>query len=340
MGKLGEKFHSIDTGSMDGEKHIAPAIAPALIRPKEWLSMSDLAALANIKKSAVGEAVQKRRWRGADLAVRMVAAGRGGAGGLVPQVHADTLPADLREAWYLQHGIELHEKVDAITGKTVMVPDQKYQPDAKYQKALSIARWRLDVIQPALNHASGSPERAVAVREIAGVVRLLPSGKRKKLTTATIYNWVKAYEAEKLSGLIRKTRADTGAKRKTVSRAWDAFFERHIDEVTHERVSDDLTAHIQSLWASGERGWRTITEKSTTKLIEISRDLKVIDFEALPLGRSGDKASTKTQFGVCCVSRRLVERDRDLKLIAIQDKDNAVFQDYYVPSIRRNGFVA
>ncbi|UTS79540.1 helix-turn-helix domain-containing protein [Phaeobacter piscinae] len=336
MGKLGENFEIAPSEAMSADKPIGSAIGSALVRPEMWLSMSDLMTLADIKQASASEAIKKGKWRGADLAVRMVAAGRGGAGGKVPQVHADTLPADLREAWYLQHGIELHEKVDAITGKTVMVPDQKYQPDAKYQKALSIARWRLDVIQPALNHASGSPERAAAVSEIADVARLLPSGKRKKLTAATVYNWIKAYEAEKLSGLIRKTRADTGEKRKTVSRAWDAFFERHIDEATHARVSDELTAHIQSLWASGERGWRTITEKSTTKLIEISRDLKVIDFEALPLGRSGDKASTKTQFGVCCVSRRLVERDRDLKLIAIQDKDNAVFQDYYVPSIRRN----
>jgi len=147
---------------------------------------------------------------------------------------------------------------------------------------------------------------------------------------------VRDFEAEGLNGLVRKRRTDTGAKRQKVTRAWDAFFEAHIDAAKHAEISDELTTYIRSLWAAGERGWRSITEKSTTRLIEMSRDLKVIDFDTLDLGRCGDTNAKATQFGLCNVNRRQVEHQREYKLLAIKDKDNAVFSDYYMPSIRRD----
>jgi hypothetical protein len=151
-----------------------------------------------------------------------------------------------------------------------------------------------------------------------------------------IQDWVKAFEAEGLNGLIRKRRTDTGAKRQKVTRAWDAFFEAHIDAAQHAEISDELTTYIRSLWAAGERGWRSITEKSTTRLIEMSRGLRVVEFDALDLGRCGDTNARGTQFGLCHVNRRQVERQRDYKLLAIKDKDNATFADGYMPSIRRD----
>tara|TARA_R110002110_G_scaffold130063_12_gene310395 strand:+ start:4111 stop:4446 length:336 start_codon:yes stop_codon:yes gene_type:complete len=55
-----------------------------------------------------------------DLQVREVKS-EVGQGGKILQVNADTLPSDLKEKWYRQQGIDLHEKVDPITGKTVLV---------------------------------------------------------------------------------------------------------------------------------------------------------------------------------------------------------------------------
>lgn len=156
------------------------------------------------------------------------------------------------------------------------------------------------------------------------------------MTKQTLYNWVKAFEAEGLNGLIRKRRTDTGAKRQKVTRAWDAFFEAHIDAAKHAELSDELTTYIRSLWAAGERGWRSITEKSTTRLIEMSRGLNVLAFDALELGRCGDTNAKGTQFGLCNVNRRQVEHHREYALLAIKDKDNATFQDNYMPSIRRD----
>lgn len=54
------------------------------------------------------------------------------------------------------------------------------------------------------------------------------------------------------------------------------FFEARTDAAKHAEVSDELTTYIRSLWAADERGWRSITEKSTTRLIEMSRDCFLI----------------------------------------------------------------
>lgn len=270
------------------------------------------------------------------MQVREIQIGRGGAGGKALQVHVDSLPADLREAWYLERGVKLHEKVDAETGTMLLVPEQAYQNDARFEADLTVARWRLDVITPALVHKKGSAERAGVIEELAAMVRLSPNGTRKAVTKQTIYNWLRDFEADGIHGLIRKRRADNGAKRQTVTRAWDAFFGPHINDIAHAQVGIDLTTYIRSLWAAGERGWRSITEKSTTKLIELSGGLHVGAFDALERGRCGDTAKAATQFGVCSVNRRMVEAERSYQIIAVKEKDNAVFQDKFMPSIRRD----
>ncbi|WP_072504095.1 hypothetical protein [Phaeobacter porticola] len=71
-------------------------------------------------------------------------------GGKTLQVHVDSLPADLREAGYLERGVVLHEKPDAETGQQVMLPEQAYQNDAKFEADLELARWRHEVIRPLL----------------------------------------------------------------------------------------------------------------------------------------------------------------------------------------------
>ncbi|WP_152912352.1 helix-turn-helix domain-containing protein [Candidatus Rhodobacter oscarellae] len=315
---------------------IADPIADPLRTLEKWLSGGDLAALAGIADRVARKAIASRRWRGADLLVQEVQIGRGGAGGKALQVHVDSLPADLRESWYISHGITLHEKPDTETGKTVLVPEQTYQNDARFEADLALARWRQEVIRPILILEKGSPARAELIEQLAQTPRLFPNGKRKAVTKQTLYNWVKAFEAEGLNGLIRKRRADSGAKRQKVTRAWDAFFEAHIDAAKHAEISDELTTYIRSLWAAGERGWRSITEKSTTRLIEMSRGLDVLAFDALELGRCGDTNAKGTQFGICNVNRRQVEHHREYALLAIKDKDNATFQDSYMPSIRRD----
>lgn len=336
MGQALHQFELIEGGSFEVLTGQSKELAKEPQRNLEkWLPSDAVVALAGVSDRMVRKALATRTWRGCDLVVREEITGRG-RGGKTLQVHVDSLPADLREAWYLERGIVLHEKPDAETGKQVLVPEQAYQNDAKFEADLELARWRHEVIRPLLALEKQSAERAALIGELAAVPRLFPNGNRKAVTKQTLYNWLNAFEAEGLSGLIRKKRADTGAKRQQVTRAWDAFFAMHIDANTQAQVSNDLTTYIRSLWASGERGWRSISEKSTTRLIELSRDLRVVAFDALDLGRCGDTSKAATQFGVCYVNRRKVEGEREYRIIAVRDKDNAVFQDKYMPSIRRD----
>ncbi|MCT4608630.1 MAG: hypothetical protein N4A70_05435 [Pelagimonas sp.] len=291
--------------------------------------------MSGVSGQAVRKVLANRSWRGCDLLVKEEFTGRG-RGGKTLLVHVDSLPADLREAWYLERGIVLHAKADAETGETVLVPEQTYQNDSRFEAALELARWKQEVIRPALAFDRGSSERAEVIASLAQETRLFPNGKRKAVTKMTLYNWVRDFEASGLNGLMRTPRKDAGKQMQKVTRAWDNFFQPHIDASAHDQVARELETYIRSLWASGERGWRAISEKSTTRLIEISRDLRVIAFEALDLGRCGDTTAKVTQFGVCSVNRRQVERERSYSIIAVRDKDNAVFQDKYMPSIRRD----
>jgi hypothetical protein len=303
--------------------------------PDKWLPSAEVERLSGVSQKNVHKALAKRFWRGCDLLVREERTGRG-RGGKTLLVHVDSLPADLRAAWYLERGIVLHERPDPETGETVLAPEQAYRNDARFEGDLRQARWRHEVIRAALAREKGSPERAALVEAVAAERHLFPNGKRKAVTRQTLYNWIASFEAEGLQGLIRKRRIDSGAKRQQVSRAWDGFFATQIDAAAQAQIAEELTRYIRSLWAAGERGWRAISEKSTTKLIEQSRKLNVGAFDALPLGRCGDIGCAKTQFGVCHVNRRKIEAERSYGLIAIKDKDNATFQDKFMPSIRRD----
>ena len=108
---------------------------------------------------------------------------------------------------------------------------------------LALAKWRQEVIRPILVLEKGSPARAELIEELAQKPRLFPNGNRKKVAKSALYNWVRDFEAEGLNGLIRKRRADSGAKRQKVTRAWDAFFEAHIDAAKHAEISDELTTY-------------------------------------------------------------------------------------------------
>jgi len=253
-------------------------------------------------------------------------------------VHVDSLPADLRKDWYLERGIELHKKVNAKTGETVLIPDQSFERDARYDKAFAVARWRHDVVRPALALPRQSGERRAKLDEIAATTRLHPNGKTKCVTRRTLEYWVKDFENDNagLNGLIPKVRSDKGVAKTIVTRVWDGFFTGHISAADHAQVGDDLIKYIRSMWASGARGNRAVSEQATTRLIEISRALGVVSFETLPLGYAVGKSGTDTQFGLCCVNRRMAEDHRKYGLLAIKARDNATFQDKYMPSIRRD----
>lgn len=338
MGSVARKFEVVEGGN--GGSLVLPYRQPndrpndPLMTAEKWVSPKDISDLAQVAYRVVARAVEARRWRGCDLIVREEAASVG-RGGKVLQVHVDSLPAELREAWYLARGIRLNDRVDAVTGQVMQVPEQ-VQHDGRWEARTAVARWRLDLIRAAVAHPKGSPARKAALDAVAGQVWTGPDGKRKALARSTLYMWVAAYDAEGLAGLMPDTRKDKGVARVLVTQAWDGFFADRVAAADHARIGDELTRYIRSMWAAGASGWRTIAEMSTTRLIEMSRDLRDIRFDGLPLGRLSDLTDAGTQFGVCAVSGRRVREEAHFKLIAIRDKDNAQFQDRVMPTIRRD----
>lgn len=337
MGQTARKFEVIEGGSpIPALRLIDDRIDDPLVTTGKWLSGDDLAALAQIAPRVAKRAIAAGRWRGSELMVRKVEVGRGGAGGVVPQVHVDSLPADLREAWYAARGIALHERLDPATGEMRMVPDEALRNDARWDERTAVARWRMDLIRSITLLPKGSAERKARIDDLASQLLTLPGGKTRRLGRATIYTWIRAFAADGIGGLMPDERKDKGVKKVVVTRVWDGFFAGRISVDDHRRVGDEVLHYIRSLWASGESGWRAICEKSTTRLIEISRDLRDVRFDALPLGVPGPRAIPGSQFGICCVNRRLAEAQRSYGLIAVRDKDNARYQDTIAPTIRRD----
>ena len=171
---------------------------------------------------------------------------------------------------------------------------------------------------------------------LAGQMRTMPDGKRKALSRSTLYNWVGAYDAGGLLALMPETRKDAGSRKVIVTQVWDGFFGGRIAAADHQRIGDEITHYIRSLWASGESGWRMICEKSTTRLIEVSRELRDVRFDLLPLGRLAGVADAQAQMGVCHINRRLAEAERSYRAVAVRNKDNARYQDTISPTIRRD----
>jgi hypothetical protein len=149
--------------------------------------------------------------------------------------HSNRAPLDINiSSANLSHAVLSNLRVSLVLepkariGKMVQLPEPESQIGTLSESDLALARWRQEVTRPALILEKGSPARAELIEELAKTPRLFPNGKRKAVTKQTLFNWLKAFEAEGLNGLTRKRRKDLGAKRQKVARAWDAFFEAHI----------------------------------------------------------------------------------------------------------------
>ncbi len=339
MGSVARKFEVVEGGFAGS---LVEANCPTkdltkdpLRTDEKWLSTAGLASLAGIADRVARRAVDARRWRGCDLIVREVAS-HVGQGGKVLQVHVDSLPADLREAWYLARGVDVNARPEA-TALAVVTPAALVL-DKRHDARLDVARWRHDVIRPVLALPKRSKAREVKVQELAALERLLPNGRRGLVSRATICRWVQAYEAKQagLAGLMPKENARKGTRDVTVTRTWDSFFEGRIPQADHARIADQLQAHIRNLWASGERGKYAVSEKATSWLVELSAALGVKAFDRLPQGRITGNSGAGSKLEVCFVNTRRVEEERRFGLLAVKDKDNARWQDEFMPHIRRD----
>lgn len=192
---------------------------------------------------------------------------------------------------------------------TVMPSDFDEHPSPN-AKAIILARWREKVIRPALDHPRGSRERKEAVERLAAIERDFPNGRTGRVAQQTAYNWIKAFEAQGLKGLIRKARSDRLEYRVYVNREWDKFFASRIPPALAEHIREELDEAIHDFWEEIDATWRMVCLNSTEWLLYRTTALKVEAFETLPLGSIADGSGGDSQYGLCSINRRRAMRDR------------------------------
>lgn len=257
-----------------------------------WLTAAQFAEAMEIgPRSAqriLAGAMAGTTWCGVQLDVRAVE-GRGGRGGVNYQVAESSLPAR----------------------DTVRPPAPARKPRNRPDNRTAE---RLDIITPALQARRGSPERAVAIeaaQRTAGV------------SQATIYEWIAAYEAKGVGGLVSKPNKDKGKPRVQVSRAWDRAVP--FDDATRARIAASTRRYCNSCWRSAgiEMGYRAIERL-------VSDHLQTLTLEA------GFEGSAKTLKRICKLPMTFIKKDwRRFRNVAIYDQNRKQWEDMTKPRTQR-----
>lgn len=268
-----------------------------------FLSSRELAAIAGIGERKAREGLMRcfggGGWRGHRLVVRRVR-GRGGKSGWQYQVRLDSLPQELQ----LLYSPPLPCEVPVVS-----LSDEGIE-------------WRHAVIQEALRHPPGSPERRAAIGQIAGRFHLRPDGTRTRIAERTLAGWCAGYDAVGLQGLAPRHRADKGERRVLISHRWDRGV--HLPEAKRMEIAGKLEREVRSLWSSlhAEAGWQVVANFA-------SRALRRMTAAAAP------HIPPHKLEELCVVTRPLIERFRQYRVVAIHDKDARRFFDRYRPRIGR-----
>lgn len=283
------------------EEHVSHVPQPA---SAQWLGTAAFAKAAGISTRTaqwvLAGAVDGHLWRGRELVVRAVPS-RGGSRGAALQVLAASL-------------------IDALPATSTASPVLG-TPDPATARALDVAARRYAIIHSALRHPPRSAERARAVKTAAQVMRDHPGGRRGRVSERQIYDWLGRYEAEGHAGLSPKPRADRGASRCIITRAWDRAVP--FDDATKARVAADLKRYVRSLWAaSTELGWKWIARLAGERLAELTTEA----------GFTPGAAQLKR---ICKLSHRFVARERQYRAVGIRDHDAKQWHDEDRGRIRR-----
>jgi len=264
-----------------------------------WISSQTFAEQASISvqtaRRVLRTALDGDCWRGAQLKVRR-RLGRGGRGGLIYEVAADSLPREIASS--------------VEPGPTDPGLSSGPLPGARRQDARVLER--LDVINPILKTTPTSAARAEAM-ELACVA----SG----LSERTLYRWLRQYEDQGVRGLARALPRNAGQRRVYVSRDFDrAWRTQGRAEAELDAIGVELAQGLKGLWASRaeQAGSSEIRRLGEFLLREIcQRDAVVLPHEAFRL------------------SRRYVERFAHYRAVNQRRNDRKAFDDGK-PRIRRD----
>lgn len=276
------------------------------------VSAKELAELAGISDRAARTAFADGQFRKHSLNIIEVSgAGRNGVIRVAP---ISDLPPSL------------YEKARAIIGTreisqntAVSLPDTGSALHETGER-MTLALWRLELIQPALAHDRGSSARKSAAREIVGRHRQ-PDGRLKTVSERTIYNWIKRYEDGGIAALANKPSNAKAQPRVLITRKWDQAV--RLPDAVKREIAEDLQRYIRSLWSNGTAGWRHVCQLSSAKLMELTSDAGW---------------NTEDLHAVCDVNRSLAERARQYGVVAVHDKDAKAYFDKFLPRVSRNRY--
>lgn len=287
------------------EKLLDPAMS--------WLSTSELAGLAGIDENRVRRAcrrcVEGDTWRRATLQVRR-------RDGKAYEVFAPSLPPDLYEKW-----LAAQSNLPVPVQETAQLPALPEKPGIRLPEPewIEEAKWKLALIEPALAHPPRSRARGDAVAEIAAIEHAKPAkpdGRAIRIGERTLSDWIRKYETSGLRGLVRQRRHD--APRVFITREWDAACP--LPKEAKAAIAEKITAHIKSLWRSGNPGCNDTARLATSYLQSLCHE-------------AGWGGAT---LELCRISRHLVERYREYSLSHTARKDAKAFFDNHRPRIRRD----
>lgn len=191
-----------------------------------------------------------------------------------------------------------------------MHPTTATEPPSPRAKDIVLARWREDVIKPALAYPKGSRQRKETIDALAAQSHAFPNGRAGSITKTTLYNWIRAFETKGFKGLIRKARSDRQEYRVHINRAWDSFFASRITPAMTVRIQEELDDAIHDFWEEVDATWRMVCLNSSEWLLHRTAALQDDAFAALPLGANTDGLAQISQYGLCRVNRTRATRNR------------------------------
>ncbi|UCV08476.1 hypothetical protein [Dechloromonas denitrificans] len=179
-------------------------------------------------------------------------------------------------------------------------------------------QWKLSILAPAIEQPKKSRARGAIIDEMAKRSHVGRNGEPVTLSSRTLRRWLGEVDRDDLPALARKRRADRQGRRCLISRTWDDACP--LPETEKARIAADLEGYVRSLWANGAPGVNRIEAFASSKLVELCRV-------------AGWPEATQNN---CTVGRYLVERHRDVSLVAIKERNAKHFFDHYTPRIKRN----
>lgn len=296
----------------DERDALVPAASAAV---PVWVDAARLAELAGVTEQAIRLGITKcvtgGTWRNHALQVRTKDGGPASARNPY-LVHVDSLPPALAGAYYERHAKAV-QPVEVKTGPALPMPTTL---DPKAARKHAEARWKLEILLPALEFPKGSRARGQAIKDIARVTHTDLAGKRRKIGARTLQEWIqKLEEADDPAVLARKDREEK-PERTIICRAWDAACP--LPHETKLAIAADLRGYVRGLWAKMP-GHTVIEQLASSKLTKACL-------------AAGWAAAT---YELCRVGRHFVEKHSETRILYIKDKDAKRWSDEFIPRIKR-----